>query len=327
MQQTDSWERLLTAQPSPLQPWLDPLFQEKGVSVFVKRDDLLAWSPANALCGNKWRKLKYNLLHARQNHYQTLLSFGGAVSNHLAALESAGSVFGFQTVGIVRGVEETLPPLHPDTQNGFNPIPNHHSTSIRIGISREQYREKDISALHPFLLEKYGSYYVIPEGGTNALAVEGCEELGREILEQCPDVTDILVAGGTGGTAAGLLRATWQQGVKTHVYPALKGGDFAAEIHPFIPQEARENLVVDARWHFGGYARYKPALGVFMHDFYARNRIALDPVYTGKLCFGVREKVSGDGFTPNSTLVVVHTGGLQGVPAFNARYDLHLPLS
>jgi 1-aminocyclopropane-1-carboxylate deaminase len=292
---------------TPLQLLDAPLLRERKVQLWVKREDLVH----PAISGNKWRKLKYNLQEARQQQHHTLLTFGGAYSNHLAAVAAAGQEFGFSTIGLVRG-EEHLP-LNPTLRFA-------HSCGMRLYyLDRETYRQKSEPAFLATLPELYGPAYVLPEGGTNLLAVRGCAEIIADI--NIPfDV--ICCACGTGGTLAGLIAG--MAGERQVIgFPALKGGDFlAAEIAALVEAYARKpynNWHLETAYPFGGYARFTPELLSFIQDFRQQHQIQLEPVYTGKMLYGLFDLVRQGYFAPGSTVVAVHTGGLQGLEGFRER--------
>lgn len=309
-----SLEQLTHHPPSPIQELEDALFREKGIRVLVKRDDLLCLpvEPGDrAFCGNKWRKMKYNVWEAKNKGAQTLVTFGGAFSNHVAAVAAAGRLFGFQTAAFIRG-EPTFP-LNPTL-----------SFARRCGmqlayLSREQYRHKEDGRV----AAENQSLYLLPEGGTNALAIQGCTELAEEILHEAqPDYC--CVACGTGGTAAGLV-AGFEGRVRTIGFPVLKG-DFLFN-HVMDLAGGKNTLPVSAwtlqnDYHFGGYAKWTPALIDFIRYMEARFDLPLDPVYTGKLFFGVWDLIANDYFPRGATICLVHTGGLQGVAGFKQRFPM-----
>lgn len=307
-----SWELLLHHAPSPVEVLHDPISDARGVQLLIKRDDLLFLSAGEAsypaFSGNKWRKLKYNLLEARRLGFRQLLSFGGAYSNHIAALAAAGKLFGFHTIGVIRG--EPHEPLNPTLAFA-------EACGMQLHyLDRTSFREKatmDWSHTgHPAL----GPPYILPEGGTNALALAGCAELGREIQQQCdPDFLGI--ACGTGGTLAGSAMGLSQ---KTRIcgFPVLKGGSFLKEdIENLWRENHFENLpswALYTDYHFGGYAKWNKDLLQFIQAFRHQHGIPLDPVYTGKICFGVFDLMQQGCFPRGSTVCIVHTGGLQGIP-------------
>lgn len=268
-----------------------------NISVFIKREDLLH----SQISGNKFRKLKYNLHAARQLGYQSLLTFGGAYSNHIAAVAAAGHEFGFNTIGIIRG-EELLgkindnPTLRLAQQQGMR----------LVFISRADYRRKTEPNFIQALQNQFGEFYLIPEGGTNALAVQGCTEILTAQDKQQFDY--ICCAVGIGGTIAGLIESSTDQQMVLG-FPALKGDFLQAEIQQWT-QKTNWELVPG--YHWGGYAKTTPALLQFVQDFYGQNGIEIEPVYTGKMLFGIFDLIQQGYFPAHSQILVIHTGGLQG---------------
>jgi 1-aminocyclopropane-1-carboxylate deaminase len=273
----------------------------KKVVLAVKREDLI--DPE--ISGNKYRKLKYNLLAAKSQNHKSLLTFGGAYSNHVAAVAAVGKKLGFQTIGIIRGDELS-------TAGHENPtLANARKNEMQLEfISREDYKNKENPEFLESLAEKFGRFYLLPEGGTNALAVQGCEE----ILDDDDIGFDYLCcAAGTGGTAAGIINslAPHQQLL---VFPALKGAFVAEEISRFAKNN-RWQVVLG--YDFGGYAKINLELVDFINDFYRTTGIPLDPIYTGKLLFGVMDLVKKDFFPKGAKVLVIHTGGIQGIQGMN----------
>jgi 1-aminocyclopropane-1-carboxylate deaminase len=268
-----------------------------NISVFIKREDLLH----PQISGNKFRKLKYNLHAARQLGYQSLLTFGGAYSNHIAAVAAAGHEFGFNTIGIIRG-EELLgkindnPTLRLAQQQGMR----------LVFISRADYRRKTEPNFIQALQNQFGEFYLIPEGGTNALAVQGCTEILTAQDKQQFDY--ICCAVGTGGTIAGLIESSTDQQMVLG-FPALKGDFLQAEIQQWTQ---KTNWELIPGYHWGGYAKTTPALLQFVQDFYGQNGIEIEPVYTGKMLFGIFDLIQQGYFPAHSQILVIHTGGLQG---------------
>lgn len=268
-----------------------------NISVFIKREDLLH----SQISGNKFRKLKYNLIKARQLNQRTLLTFGGAYSNHIAAVAAAGHEFGFNTIGMIRG-EELLgkindnPTLRLAQQQGMR----------LVFISRADYRRKTEPNFIQALQNQFGEFYLIPEGGTNALAVQGCTEILTAQDKQQFDY--ICCAVGTGGTIAGLIESSTDQQMVLG-FPALKGDFLQAEIQQWT-QKTNWELVPG--YHWGGYAKTTPALLQFVQDFYGQNGIEIEPVYTGKMLFGIFDLIQQGYFPAHSQILVIHTGGLQG---------------
>lgn len=293
--------------PSPLEKLELPLFSEKSLEVFVKRDDLID----AVISGNKWRKLKHNILAAQAQNYHTILTFGGAFSNHIAATARVGKVFGLNTIGVIRGEEFTPlnPTLYQAKEDGM----------ILIYVSRGDYKLKDSPELINKLKEQFGDFYLIPEGGGNNLGVEGCAEIVKEV-----DIKFdyILTDCGTGATLAGIVSAINENQVAIGI-PVLKSGDFIRkEVDSFLGVELPFKLYTD--YHFGGYAKHTQELIDFMRIFYKETGIKTDPVYTAKLFFGLLDLVKKDSFPIGSKIVVVHTGGLQGIAGFEKRFGIKI---
>ncbi|MBW3544275.1 MAG: pyridoxal-phosphate dependent enzyme [Bacteroidetes bacterium] len=298
---------LLSAAPTPIQIIEDPLLQAAKVSLHLKRDDLLH----QHISGNKWRKLKYNLLEAKLQEHKQLLTFGGAYSNHIAATAAAGKAFGIETIGIIRGEEQL--PLNPTLQ-----LASEQGMQLHY-LDRETYRQKEEQLGH--LRGRFGDFYYVPEGGSNALAVKGCAEIVGELEVQAYDF--IAVACGTGGTLAGIV-AGLNRRRQALGFPVLKGGSFLkAEIDRLTEAyngQLYHNYQLMPDYHFGGYAKWTPELVNFINDFKRWYAIALDPVYTGKLLYGIFDLVKRGWFKPGTRLLAVHTGGLQGIKGFNERF-------
>lgn len=285
-------EPLLPYKPIPLQPWHSAAAEAGGLQCWIQRDDQLH----PTVSGNKFRKLKYNLLDARLQGYKTLLSFGGAYSNHLAALAAAAKLTGFSAIGIVRG-EETLP-LNPVLQ---------YVTELGMQlhyISRSAYREKEQQDWPA----KFGPVYVIPEGGSNALAVQGIAELPPTWPAQLGAAPDfVLAACGTGATLAGLIAGSAPNSRIIGI-PVLRDHSLPQRIQQFLLANA-ENWTLNWDYHFGGYARVPPPLRSFTDAFNAHYQIPIEPIYTGKLFYGVCELLEQGYFPPGSSVVVLHSGG------------------
>jgi 1-aminocyclopropane-1-carboxylate deaminase/D-cysteine desulfhydrase-like pyridoxal-dependent ACC family enzyme len=297
-----------------LQPLSDPLLTQKGVELWVLRDDLLH----PGIPGNKWRKLKYNLQAAQEQGGKTLVTFGGAFSNHIAAVAAAGKEFGFATLGYIRG-EETLP-LNPTLQ---------YATSCGMQLhylNRTDYRLRNDTRFQAEILKSAPKPYLLPEGGTNLLAVKGCLEIVTE-LNAPWDV--LCVAAGTGGTLAGMIAGAGGRG-RIIGFPALKGGDFlqteVTELIQAFTGQTFQNWELQTHYHFGGYAKHTPALLTFIQKFHQTHGILLDPVYTGKMLYGVFDLIQQDYFAMGTRLVAVHTGGQQGWAGYAQRYGLAWPV-
>lgn len=282
-----------------VQELTNSLLSEKQVKAYVLRLDLIH----PTIGGNKYFKLKYNLEQAKAERKKTILSFGGAFSNHIAALAAAGQEFGFNTIGVIRGDElsdESNPTLRLAKQNGMH----FHF------VDRETYRKKDNVDYIDSLKQKFGDFYLVPEGGSNALAVKGCSE----IINHIPiDFDTIMCACGTGGTIAGIALSL-NESQKAIGIPVLKGADFLEkEIFQLQSKHSKSvapQLIYD--YHFGGYAKTSEQLLEFMDLFQQEFSIPLDKIYTSKLMFAFFDLVKKDFFNPNSSIILVHTGGIQG---------------
>ena len=304
--------------PSPITAIEHSLLGEKGIKLWIKRDDQLVLKPFvenKGFCGNKWRKLQLNLKAAKEKKYQQLLTFGGAFSNHIAATASAGALFGFKPIGIIRG--ERIEPLNPTL-----------SQAERCGmqlhfIDRSSYRTKQHPVFLKTLEEKFGRSYILPEGGTNLLAIEGCKAIIAELEQQFPILPDyVCVSGGTGGTIAGIIQGL--EGRSSILgFSALKGTFLATEIQALFKQyelPTYSNWEIQTDYHFGGFAKFKPELIDFINTFKQNHQIQLEPLYTGKMLFGLLDLIEKDYFRRGSRIVAIHTGGLQGIEGFNQRF-------
>ncbi|AXG80193.1 1-aminocyclopropane-1-carboxylate deaminase/D-cysteine desulfhydrase [Streptomyces paludis] len=287
--------------PSPLRPAEDERFARHGVRLLLKRDDLIH----PELAGNKWRKLAPNLRAAAEAGRRTLLTFGGAYSNHLRATAAAGRLLGFATVGVVRGDELAARPLNPS-------LARCAADGMRLlFVDRTAYRRRSEPAEVAALLAGAGleadSVYVIPEGGSNALAVHGCTELGRELRGAADTVA---VACGTGGTLAGLAAGLGADG-RALGFPVLRGGFLDAGIRDLqraaFAGPAGEWRLED-RFHFGGFARVPAELDAFAADFEERHGLAVERLYVAKMLYGLTTLAAEGAFPPGTTVAAVITG-------------------
>ena len=280
---------------TPIQELHDPLFDKAAVRVLVKREDL----NHPYVSGNKWWKLKYNLEEAKRLGYKTLLTFGGAYSNHIFSTAAAAHELGFESIGIIRG-EETLP-LNPTLRFA-------KSCGMRLKyVSREAYRQKANADFIERLHLEFGDFYLIPEGGTNELAVKGVEAFARTLGDR---FDYLCCAVGTGGTLAGLVKGIPAN--KTILgFPVLKGGGFLNDEVEKLLEIKAENWSLKTDYHFGGYGKTTEILLNFIKDQAIRNNLPLDSVYTGKTFAGICDLVEKRYFRSNSILLFIHSGGLQ----------------
>lgn len=295
----------------PTQGLTFPLLQEKKVSLSILRLDLVHPD----LSGNKFFKLNYNLMAAQEGGFSRILTFGGAYSNHIYATAAGGSLCGMDTVGVIRG--ELIQPLNPTLREAEK------FGMVLLAMERSTYRKKEEKVVLDKLNDRFGLCYVIPEGGTNVLAIEGCKEI---LTSKHKEATHVAASVGTGGTIAGIVSsALTHQSVLG--FSALKG-EFMDEsiskllkLHGIIPTCSLD-IVTD--YHFGGYAKYTHELIAFMRNFYLKTAIQLDPIYTGKMLYGVFDLIRKDYFPPQSKILVIHSGGLQGIMGFEARWGITL---
>lgn len=285
---------------TPIQEIHNKILDEFGIRLLVKREDL----NHPTVSGNKWWKLKYNLEEAARQQKRTLLTFGGAYSNHIFSTAAAAREASFTSIGIIRG-EETLP------LNSTLTFARNNGMQLHF-ISREAYRQKGEPAFIQHLHDQFEDFYLIPEGGTNHFAVKGCSEFAQ--TEITPDVDFLMLAVGTGGTMAGLIDGF--QGKKTiYGVSILKDGDFLqrdiTKLLENFSNTVYGNWCVLTSYHHGGYAKVTKELLAFMNEMRVTHNLPLDPVYTGKLLWAVMEEVKKGAFPKGSTVLALHTGGLQ----------------
>ena len=271
-----------------------------GIEINLKREDLLH----PTVSGNKFRKLKYNLRQAQAKGYHTLLTFGGPFSNHLAATAAAAKIKGLKSIGIVRGEEARK--LNPTLQFCKDQGMTLHS------ISRLDYLLKSQLQLIDQLQHQFGNFYLIPEGGSNALAVKGCKEILTEDDSHF-DLIDCSV--GTGGTLAGLIDSALPH-QKVVGFSALRNQTLETEIKKWT---ANQNWSLNHDYTFGGYAKVSIPLIEFINTFNKNFKTPLDPVYTGKLLFGIFDLIKNRQWHSDKKILIIHTGGLQGIEGMNQK--------
>lgn len=305
--------------PSPVQEIHFSETEEKGIRLFIKRDDLIH----PEISGNKWRKLQYNLEDARIKKQNTILTFGGAFSNHIAATAACGKLMGFPSIGIIRGEEpkEWSNTLVKAKENGMQ---------LHF-ISRETYRQysssnwEDIANTKEALRNLFGSFYMIPEGGANYLGVNGSMEIVKELEEE---YDFIALACGTGTTLSGVLLKSPAHS-KILAFPVLKGGEFIGEdvknnLHKVFNNsdlafDFLQRMNILPEYHFGGYAKIDAELISFMRRFYFETGVKLDPVYTAKAAYGLVDQIKKEMIPRESKVLFIHTGGMQGLEGIEAR--------
>ncbi len=294
--------------PSPVSEIHHPLLGEKKLRLFIKRDELIH----PLIQGNKWRKLKYNLLDALTQQHDTLLSSGGAYSNHLHALAALGQLCQLRTIGVVRG--ERPPMLGPtllDLQRFGMEL---------VFVSRQAYREKHTASFIRQLEQQFGRFYLIPEGANNEAGRKGCGELLQE-LDQDYDV--ICSEIGSGAMFSALISQDTQSQQRYLGFAVMKNRQLDDEVRHRVQLSGGENTrwQINHDFHFGGFARTTPQLNQFIIDFRREQGIQLEPVYSGKMLYGIFQLAGEDYFAPGSRILAIHGGGLQGLRGFGELYQ------
>lgn len=280
---------------SPVHQIHDPLFDEKGLEVFIKRDDLIH----PLISGNKWRKLKYVLNQAQAENKTHLVTFGGAYSNHLLATAAAAAQFGFSSTGFVRGEEVDNDTFFLCRLHGMN----------LLFTNRDSYRDKQ--TLFDKHFKSDTDAFFIDEGGASAFGAKGCSELVVELTET---YDHIFCASGTGTTAAGIINGinTLPLDAQFHGVPVFRNGEFLrADIDRFLTAPAQYHLHTE--YHFGGYAKTSDELIQFIKRFVASTGMLIDPVYTGKMLYAIYDLAYKNYFAKGSKILAIHTGGTWGL--------------
>ncbi len=285
---------------TPLQKLNSDQLNRAGVTLWVKRLDLVH----PLVSGNKWYKLKYNLLAAKEEGATTILSFGGAYSNHIHALAAACQMLGFASIGVIRGERHT--PLNPTLTFA-------QRCGMRLHyLNRADYRLKHTHLIQQQLKAEYGDPYIVPEGGSNALALKGVAEL---IAELGDDYDRLCCACGSGGTLAGLIAGLVGR-KQLEGFAALKGGGFlSTDVRRLLANGAYVdpgNWHINLDYHFGGFAKTTPQLLAFIQQFEMEHGIPLEPLYTGKLFYGLFERIVTGVYPRGTRIIALHSGGLQG---------------
>ncbi|PKF62966.1 1-aminocyclopropane-1-carboxylate deaminase [Psychromonas sp. psych-6C06] len=296
---------------SPLQRVSHPLLSARNISLSIKRDDLLH----THISGNKWRKLKFNLIEARSRGVNHILSFGGAYSNHIHALAAAGFHFGFKTSAIIRG--ESHYANNPTLQQAQKWGMQLHF------VTRKEYQLRNEADYLMQLQKRFSDAFILPEGGSNAFAIPGIAEACTEINQQSDNSVDhIITATGSGGTLAGLVAgcSATKNKIKVTGIAVLKQGEYLnQQIQELLKQTEH---CYDTQWqlqtqfHGGGYAKVSPVLKTFCRTFEQQYDIPIEPIYTGKMFYALFELLKEGYFNEGDHIVALHTGGLQGRQGF-----------
>lgn len=288
---------MLTYTNTPVQTLHHPLFDEQNLQVFIKREDL----NHSFVSGNKWWKLRYNLEEAKKLGYNTLLTFGGAHSNHIYATAAAAKEGGFKVIGIIRGEELTV------KDNATLRFAHDQGMDLHF-VSREDYRKKSDPNFIEKLILQFGKVYIIPEGGTNDLAVRGVEEFALQLIKEI-DFDYVCCACGTGGTLAGLIHGMPDK--KVIGFSSLRGEFLNEEVRK-LTRNKHKNWSVITDYHVGGYGKYNNEFLNFLQKFEKEFSIPLEHVYTGKMFYGLLDLIRQNYFPKGSKILAIHTGGLQG---------------
>ncbi len=279
-----------------------------SVEIYLQREELIH----PFVNGNKYYKLKYNLQKAKEENFETLLTFGGAYSNHIYAVSAAAKLFGFNSIGIIRG--EEYKPLNPTLQFAVNNGMKLHY------VNRTIYRKRTDSKFREEIAEQFGEVYIIPEGGTNELALKGAAEILNNISI---DYDFVCSPVGSGGTLAGLICGL-KDGKQAIGFSALKGAEYLFEtVKQLLPPSIKQcnNWIINTNYHFGGFAKIDQELIEFMEWFKTENYITLDPLYTGKMMYGINDLLKRKYFPNGSKLIAIHTGGLQGLAGMKPKIE------
>jgi 1-aminocyclopropane-1-carboxylate deaminase len=269
----------------------------------VNKIDILRLDLVHPLIsGNKWYKLKYNLAYALQGGYSSVLTFGGAYSNHLHATAVAAKQAGLTAIGVVRGLhaaDNLTPTLLACREYGME---------LRF-VSREDYAMKESESWLQELARDFNEPFIIPEGGANVYGREGAGEIGKFIA---PDYTHVCISVGTGTSFIGIRNSLPTTQTMLGFAP-MKGGSYLkAYIANLLDKSQHNNWLLFDEWHYGGFGKWTEELVRFMNDFYSQNHVPLDVVYTAKMMSGVKDLIEQDFFPPSANILCIHTGGLQG---------------
>ena len=284
------------------------------LKLFLKRDDLIH----PVVSGNKWRKLKLNLLNAKQQKFTKVLTYGGAYSNHLVATAYAAHKAGLKSIGIVRG-------LDADLENHSLKFVRECGMEVKR-ISREEYRFKNEPDFLQELRDEFGPHYRIPEGGANFLGVEGCMEIITESETAFKAIDFICTSIGTGTTLAGMLAANSMNKPILGFTPFKKGDFLRGEVsdlmyRTFLDEEfvdeQMENLHLVTEYHFGGFGKVKPELKEFVFWLKESTGVQFDLVYNGKMLFGLYQMIKSGKFKDGDSIIILHCGGVQGNVGFD----------
>lgn len=288
---------------APIEEINDPLLKNTGVRLFIKREDLIHKN----ISGNKWRKLKYNLKNLKTHNNNTLLTFGGPFSNHIAATAYTAKIAGINSIGIIRGEEHY-------SENPTLSFARNNGMQLHF-ISRELYRQKSSDDFIANLHKQFGKFFLIPEGGANLDGMKGCKEIMDEVNLLNYDL--ICCACGTGTTMSGIINACSPEELKVMGFIVVNDkSTILNNIEKFTFESQSNNWSINTNYLLGGYAKCPSILEEFIDGFYERTNIPLDRIYTGKMFFGIYDMIFRDEIPAESRVLAIHTGGLQGNEGF-----------
>jgi len=288
--------------PSPVTQIKNTLLSEKKVELFVKRDELIH----PYIQGNKWRKLKYNILEAEQHNQNTLLSFGGAYSNHLHALAAIGKQLNLNTIGIIRG--QAPEKLNPCLQDLID-----WGMQLKF-VSRLEYKQKNSGKFINNLKNELSDFHLIPEGGNNDAGIRGCAELLDELEE---DYDVICCEVGSGTMLSALIQNNKKKNTSYLGFAVMKNTQLDNEIKDSLPNQINStDWKINHQYHFGGFAKTSVDLNDFIKNFKNEYNIQLEPVYSGKMLWGILDLIQDNYFKPGTRILAIHGGGLQGLRGY-----------
>jgi len=279
-----------------IQPLAPEWFQHRVSKVDVLRLDLIH----PTISGNKWFKLEHNIQHALEKGYKSILTFGGAYSNHLHATAATAQLYNIKSIGMVRGLhaaQNLTPTLFACVAMNME----------LVFVTKEEYAQKDNPEWLQKLSNQYNNPFIIPEGGANEYGRKGAEEIASLIPQT---YTHICVSVGTGTTFIGLCNALSTDQHVIGFAPMKKGVYLNEEVKPYLLQSKNRQILDN--WAFGGFGKWNETLITFMNDFYATHHIPLDMVYTAKMMYGIKEMIDNSIFPTDAKILCIHTGGLQG---------------
>lgn len=284
--------------PSPLTPINSTIFSEKNINLQFKRDDLIH----PEISGNKWRKLYLNILEAKKQNKNTILTFGGPFSNHIYASAAAAKIFDLKSIGIIRGE-------YVDENNSTLKFAEAQGMEI-VRISKVIYGSHKES-----IAMQYPKAYTIPEGGNNELGRMGMKYLAEELNLATTEETLLVLPIGTGCTMAGLVQHL-NKNFSVLGINVLKNKSIDVEIYD-LTKNSKLNYEINHSYHFGGYAKTTKELIDFSNKFAFEQGVNLDPIYTAKSMYAIYDLATKNRFPQDSKIIALHTGGLQGIIPYN----------